>query len=467
MSGIGHRPAVSLGHEGTEYGGKSGVKYCPKRRPASHSEDDKEEKTRLIKVLDEALCAIIEYNDRLVSDEEVERVLTKFDANKRPNISILQYLERIAKYAPCSTQCFIIALIYLDRIIYAKDKTKAKGGNEGVKTGTDCGEIMLTSLNVHRLLITSIMTAAKYFDDNYYKNQFYARVGGVPNNELNTLELEFLFMLDFNLHITELEYEKYKLKLLGKTGNMFTNRGEFLYVEENVGNKPPGGFKRGKCLNYMRSVSMPEGVDCVSGEITSPKDVDYEARSQRSEGTKGHYIDSSGDPWTSAPGVGVEEAVGKRTQLGYINGNARTDNKENPVSGLNELCKLIVKFGVAKKQIPDSSKNDLVNRAVELCKEACPPGVFCKCPKLKFPHPSESQPICCDICKLPMRTQFYSSAESPPSYARKQTSPFTMESLKGICETLVNENKCLSPGFVTRSVKGIDRLKKHNFVLIS
>ncbi len=32
-----------------------------------------------------------------------------------------------------------------------------------------------------RLLITSIMTAAKFFDDKYYKNEYYAKVGGISN----------------------------------------------------------------------------------------------------------------------------------------------------------------------------------------------------------------------------------------------------------------------------------------------
>jgi len=39
--------------------------------------------------------------------------ITKFHALKTPSITILQYLERIRKYASCSTEC----LIYNDRII--------------------------------------------------------------------------------------------------------------------------------------------------------------------------------------------------------------------------------------------------------------------------------------------------------------------------------------------------------------
>lgn len=41
---------------------------------------------------------------------------SNFHAIKPPAITILQYLIRIAKYTHCSEQCFVIALIYLDRL---------------------------------------------------------------------------------------------------------------------------------------------------------------------------------------------------------------------------------------------------------------------------------------------------------------------------------------------------------------
>ena len=40
--------------------------------------------------------------------------VTNFHALKAPGISILQYLESIYKYASCPTECFILALIYID-----------------------------------------------------------------------------------------------------------------------------------------------------------------------------------------------------------------------------------------------------------------------------------------------------------------------------------------------------------------
>jgi Cyclin len=73
---------------------------------------------------------------------------------------------------------------------------------------------LLTELNVHRVVITSILLAAKFFDDAYYNNAYYAKVGGVLVSEINGLEVDFLFRINFSLHVTPDEFEKYRCELL-------------------------------------------------------------------------------------------------------------------------------------------------------------------------------------------------------------------------------------------------------------
>lgn len=43
----------------------------------------------------------------------------------------------------------------------------------------------------------------------HYNNAFYARVGGVSNTELNRLELELLFLLDFGVGVSSQVFESY------------------------------------------------------------------------------------------------------------------------------------------------------------------------------------------------------------------------------------------------------------------
>jgi hypothetical protein len=105
-----------------------------------------------------------------------------------------QVVRSIHKYASCSAECFILSLVYIDRLI--------QGNN-----------LLLTSLNVHRIIITSVMLAAKFFDDQYFNNAYYAKVGGVPCSEMNSLELEFLFSINFSLHVPGEVYNRYRAEL--------------------------------------------------------------------------------------------------------------------------------------------------------------------------------------------------------------------------------------------------------------
>jgi len=107
----------------------------------------------------------------------------------------------IHKYASCSAECFILALVYIDRLIQGNNLT-------------------LTSLNVHRVIITSVMLGAKFFDDQYFNNAYYAKVGGVPCPEMNSLELEFLFSINFSLHVSGEVYNRYRGELAAHMASM-------------------------------------------------------------------------------------------------------------------------------------------------------------------------------------------------------------------------------------------------------
>jgi hypothetical protein len=120
--------------------------------------------------------------------------VSKFQSSCVPDVSVAAYLLRIRKYAKCSDACFVIALIYIDRIIELKS-------------------IVLTRLNIHRLLIAAVQVAAKYLDDLFYNNAFYAKLGGVSTQEMNTLELEFLMMIGFSLHVKETVFNAYFAEL--------------------------------------------------------------------------------------------------------------------------------------------------------------------------------------------------------------------------------------------------------------
>ena len=53
------------------------------------------------------------------------------------------------------------------------------------------------------------MVAAKYAEDFYYKNEFYAKVGGITRTEINALELELATKLNYHFHVGDTELKVY------------------------------------------------------------------------------------------------------------------------------------------------------------------------------------------------------------------------------------------------------------------
>jgi hypothetical protein len=152
----------------------------------------------VVSVLAKVLMKLIEANEanglQLMQSVAQSQSVTKFQSSCVPDVSVAAYLQRIRKYAKCSDACFVIALIYIDRIIELRN-------------------IVLSRLNIHRLLIASVQVAAKYLDDLFYNNAFYAKLGGVSTQEMNILELEFLMMIGFSLHVKEEIYSAYHAEL--------------------------------------------------------------------------------------------------------------------------------------------------------------------------------------------------------------------------------------------------------------
>lgn len=101
---------------------------------------------RVLSLLSSLLERSVQKNEMLLESTQIEDAVTIFHGLRAPTLSVRQYIDRIFKYSGCSPSCFVVAQIYVERFLQSTD-------------------ILLTSLNVHRLLITSVMLAAKFIDD--------------------------------------------------------------------------------------------------------------------------------------------------------------------------------------------------------------------------------------------------------------------------------------------------------------
>lgn len=114
---------------------------------------------------------------------------TSFDAVSAPAITVHRYLSRIRQYTKFQDECYVVALVYLDRLF---QNHKAP--------------FLPTAHNVHRLVITSVLLASKFYDDVFHSNSFMAQVGGISVAEMNKLEIELCLRLNWDLHVVYDEY---------------------------------------------------------------------------------------------------------------------------------------------------------------------------------------------------------------------------------------------------------------------
>ncbi|KAJ2767776.1 Pho80p cyclin [Coemansia nantahalensis] len=154
---------------------------------------------RLTQLVASMFSRVVQHNDRL---PQTPQKPTRFHSRAPPNISVSDYMQRVTKYASLEPACLLIMLIYVDRIC-ARNPT-----------------FTISSLTVHRFIITAATIACKVLCDAYCTNAHYAKVGGVSMPELNALEVEILHMLGWHLVATQEQLEQYYLTMVRQDPHM-------------------------------------------------------------------------------------------------------------------------------------------------------------------------------------------------------------------------------------------------------
>lgn len=191
----------------------------------------------LLLMLSALLQKIVEANDnlhphhyhqasQLHNSHKFTANVLAFHGRNVPAISLHAYLTRILKYCPVTNEVFLTLLVYFDRIAKRanagdfdqnkQQQQQGEGNTAGTSTaGSDDQQLfVMDSYNIHRLIIAGVTVASKFFSDIFYKNSRYAKVGGLPLDELNHLELQFLLLTDFRLMIQIEELQRYADLLL-------------------------------------------------------------------------------------------------------------------------------------------------------------------------------------------------------------------------------------------------------------
>jgi hypothetical protein len=155
-------------------------------------EEEKELKIQITKSIISVLTELIEINQKNSHKNNLNLDDDIFNSKSIPNISTYDYMLRIVEYSNLEENTLILSLIYIDKIARIKKITK---------------------YNIYKYLITSVLIALKYNEDEIYNNNYYSQIGGINYEELMQLELNFLVLIDFNVYINNKTFEQYKSAL--------------------------------------------------------------------------------------------------------------------------------------------------------------------------------------------------------------------------------------------------------------
>ncbi|EEH40134.1 hypothetical protein PAAG_08983 [Paracoccidioides lutzii Pb01] len=112
------------------------------------------------------------------------RILIKsFYSKQISSLTLEEYLLRLHRYCPMSTAVYLATSHY---IIYMATVEKI---------------IYVTPRNMHRLILGGLRVASKMMEDLCYRHRRFAKVGGVTERELARLEINFCFLMDYDLKV--------------------------------------------------------------------------------------------------------------------------------------------------------------------------------------------------------------------------------------------------------------------------
>ena len=142
------------------------------------------------KLVNEITNVIINMIIRQNKSDKRSNITNCFSAQISSDITVSIYIERLIMLFKIEGSTLIHSLIYLDRV--------CKMGN-----------FKLSLKNFHLCFLTSLVIATKFNEDKNFKNNYYAKVGGITLEKLNRLEKIFLVTIDYSLFVMKEEFNHY------------------------------------------------------------------------------------------------------------------------------------------------------------------------------------------------------------------------------------------------------------------
>ena len=117
------------------------------------------------------------FQDKYVKNYYGESTVPLFESKVKPSISINEYYYRIIKFTHCDKSVVYLVWVLLKRLVFVNN-------------------VILTELNIHRLLSQAFNISLKFLDDDHPVTLH--KIFGYDKSEFFNLEKEFLKLINYN-----------------------------------------------------------------------------------------------------------------------------------------------------------------------------------------------------------------------------------------------------------------------------
>ncbi|EDQ86648.1 uncharacterized protein MONBRDRAFT_33719 [Monosiga brevicollis MX1] len=218
---------------------------------------------------DDMLTGVAMLMDQLALSTQANPFIpTKFDAPAPLNAPLSVFISQIVNYRLCSRECTVLALVYGQRLLQRYPS------------------LVIDSRNVHRIFLIAIMLASKLIDDRYCRNTYYAAVGGLTVADLNRLEMEFCFLMGFDLCVSLDEFREVCQTFMWRLQ-------QHQLVNCRIPREVPGGIPSPPGLDLLGATTTGDYVPCPM-----PVPLKTMASSLQPSGWGNLLVDDAGYPQT-------------------------------------------------------------------------------------------------------------------------------------------------------------------------
>ncbi|CAG8449563.1 24017_t:CDS:2 [Dentiscutata erythropus] len=106
----------------------------------------------------------------------------------KPRDAFKKFCRDVISATQVSRSVIHLSLLYIHRMKINNPAIKGQNGSE------------------YRTFTVALMLANKFLDDNTYTNKTWSEVTNIPVSEINTMEMEFLGSLNYQLYVSEKQY---------------------------------------------------------------------------------------------------------------------------------------------------------------------------------------------------------------------------------------------------------------------